>query len=419
MSERGKDDKIVSTVGCSMMPTRLADKKRMASARTCKRILFVLPNSDEFGGLERHLLQLVERLLNCDQEISIVCFGPDIFTRHFNPEWMSRVLVWPKGEPKSLFGWAKLFWGFRPEVLVFCYGWIASFPWQAPLAAMLVGIRRRFAIQHLVLPPLDPPAVGKDLRVWLRRRFGQRARRHFGWRVGGHFCTKTICVSDAVRNSLVDTLRFSPRKTITIHNGVSTSMYAPSRSIGAAVRDELGIGSEEFILICAARLSEAKGIDILIQAVARVIHRGILCKCIIVGDGPLKESLLQLVESLGISHYVSFQGFRSDVRPYLQAATAFILTSHLEGLPLAVLEAMASGLPCIVTDVGGNAEAVAHNVSGLVVAPDSIDEAENAIVYFATHAGERTEMAKKAREIARRCFDIDIQMEQLVEAILG
>ncbi len=249
-------------------------------------------------------------------------------------------------------------------------------PWQANLAAMLVGIRRRFAIQHLVLPPLPPPEGGNGPRAWLRRRIGKRARRFLGWRVGGHLCTKTLCVSDAVRDSLLNTLRFPRRKTITIHNGVSISTFFPSSSNGAAIRARLEIGPDEFLLVCAARLSEAKGIDILIEALNQVIRRGVSCKCMILGDGPLKGRLLEQVDTAGISDYVFFEGFQKDVRPYLQAGSAFILTSHLEGLPLAVLEALSCGLPCIVTNVGGSAEAVKHGVTGLVIPPASVEEAE-------------------------------------------
>jgi glycosyltransferase involved in cell wall biosynthesis len=180
----------------------------------------------------------------------------------------------------------------------------------------------------------------------------------------------------------------------------------------------LGVGPEEFLLVCAARLTKVKGIDILLQAVSQVIRQGISCKCIIVGDGPLKEILLQQAQSLGLAGHVFFEGFQEDVRPYLQAGSAFILTSHLEGLPLSVLEAMACGLPCIVTNVGGSAEAVIDRVVGLVIPPASVDAAAEAILYLATHPHERGQMASRARERVSLAFDIEDKMSELRDLIL-
>jgi len=138
-----------------------------------------------------------------------------------------------------------------------------------------------------------------------------------------------------------------------------------------------------------------------------------------VGDGPLKEKLVQEANFLGVSNYVFFEGFQDDVRPYLQAGSAFILTSHLEGLPLSVLEAMACGLPCIVTNVGGSAEAVKHQVVGLVIPRASVDAAAEAILYLATHPDERARMASRARETVCQAFDIDDRMSELRDVILS
>lgn len=391
----------------------------VAEAATGKRILFVLPNAGEFGGLERHLLQLIERLVPYELRISIVCFGPDIFSEHMSPEWRGCVRVVAKHEPETFLEWIRLFRELKADQVVFCYGWIASFPWQATLASLMAGVSERLAIQHLVLPPLPPLPEGTGPRAFLRRLIGKRQRCLWGWKIGGACCTQTICVSNAVRKSLVTKLGFSCRKTITVHNGVSVSTFTPSQSNGSTMRRQLGIGPDEFVLVCAARLSPVKGIDILLQAVSKVIHRGVSCSCIVIGDGPLKEELQCMAASLGINHSVHFEGFQNEVRPYLQAGSAFILTSHLEGLPLSVLEASSCGLPCIVTDVGGSAEAVKQGVTGVVICPGSVQAAEDAILYLATHERERFEMGVRAREFMLTSFDIEKQMGELIKKIIA
>ena len=128
-----------------------------------------------------------------------------------------------------------------------------------------------------------------------------------------------------------------------------------------------------------------------------MLRDGIQCKCVIVGDGPLRTELLEQSQKLGLSDHIFFEGFRAEVLPYLQAANVFILTSRSEGLPLSILEAMACGLPCIVTNVGGNAEAVTDKADGLVVPPESADAVAGAISFLATHPIERAQMSRITR----------------------
>jgi glycosyltransferase involved in cell wall biosynthesis len=414
------NEKNVTTPESPVMGTGLGNQKPRAQlAHARKRIMFVLPKTTEFGGLERHLLDLLRRLKEPHLHRLIVCFDHDVISAHMDGDQRAQVVVECEKEPETLREWIRMIRTARPDIIVFIYSWIEAFPWQAHIAALLAGVRRRFSIHQLIahLPP--PPVRGWSPRNMLRRLIGWRARYVLGIRVSGYLSMKTICVSNAVRDVLVNAYGFPARKSVTVHNGVSTSVFVPSKVGGAFVRDRLGVGPDDFLLICAARLAEAKGVDILIEAVCRVLHQGICCKCIIVGDGPLKEKLVKRVNELGLSNYVLFEGFQNDVRPYFQAGSAFILTSHQEGLPLSVLEAMASGLPCIVTKVGGSAEAVKHQVAGLVIPPGSVEEAENAIVYLATHPLERAQMASKTREIVIRDFDIENRISDLKHIILN
>jgi glycosyltransferase involved in cell wall biosynthesis len=396
-----------------------SEKSHASSGGSAKKILFILPKNEEFGGLEIHLFDLLRRLREPGLSPVIVCFGNDRISPRMDDDLIAQVEVKCVEEPVSLRDWIRLIRRIHPHIIVFCYSWIKAFPWQAPAAAFLAGVHRRFAIQHLIPPPPPPPVEGKSLVNRLRRLVGGRARYLFKVNLTGRLSKKTVCVSNAVRDSIVQDYRFPRRKTVTIHNGVSTSKFAQCDCSADAIRNRFNIGLDDFLLVCAARLSPEKGVDILLHAVSRVLRQGVSCKCIILGDGPLKGKLLQEANSLGLWDHVFFEGFQKDVRPYLQAASAFILTSHLEGLPLSVLEAMASGLPSIVTDVGGTSEAVKDQVTGLVIPDNSLDAAEKAILYLATHPRERAEMASKARETVCEHFDIDEKMNELRQVILN
>jgi glycosyltransferase involved in cell wall biosynthesis len=385
------------------------DEQRPVLSDTARREVLFLTRVHEFGGAERHLLSLISRLREPGFHLSILCLADDVFTDRLGPG-LDISVIRHKEVPVSLWGWVKLFRASQPDVVVFIYSWIWTFPWIASVGAWLAGIRRRFSIQHLIVP--KSPNRSPIRRV-VRLLFGPVKSR-----IAADLFYATICVSNALRDSLVKDFGFPARKMRTIHNGVSLSEFVPSESNGVQMRAKLRLRSDEFILVCAARLSKQKGIDILLQAVARVVRDGLCCKCVIVGDGPLREQLGEQAREMGLSGHVFFEGFREDVRPYLQAGSAFVLASHQEGLPLSILEAMACGLPCIVTDVGGNAEAITHQLNGLVVPPGSVDAIASAISYLATHPHERAQMSRAARATASEAFDIESSMAEIKRVIL-
>src|SRR6266852_741302 len=377
---------------------------RRVESRT---VLFVT-NTIGYGGSEKHLREIIDRLGDRGVRPMILCANTDPFSTRLNNHYAKVIRC--ENALKSAWDWFRVFRDVRPDVAVFIYGTLLDIPWYASAAGWFALVRRLYGIQHLIPPPLPPKVEVRSIRDVLRRLIGRRTRFLLSLRVPPYLCDKTICVSNAVRESLVRNYRFPPEKTVTIHNGVSVSKFGPSGREGITVRERLGIHSEEFVLVCAARLSEEKGIDILLLAMSELSRRNVLCKCIIVGDGSLRERLSEQVWQLGLASHIFILGFQEDVRPYLLAANAFVLTSHREGLPFAILEAMACGLPCIVTNVGGNAEAVAHKDTGVVVKAGSPDEVADAVSYLLTHPEERARMSRAARLRVCEAFDIEKRM---------
>jgi glycosyltransferase involved in cell wall biosynthesis len=382
------------------------------------RTLLFATNASGFGGSEKHLLELIKRLGRTGVQSHILEVGADVHADHLEGSDSSDVGIRCEKIQNSFWDWFRFLRRTRPDIVVFVYGWIRSFPWYSSMAAYLAGVPTRFAIQHSIAEPL-PKVEGWSMRNVLRRLVGGRRRTRLASSISALFYNATICVCNAVRERLITDYRFPPNRTITICNGVSVSEFVPSDSNRASVRTRLGIGSEEFLLVCVTRLSKEKGVDLLLMAMARLSSHGLRCKCIIVGDGPLKKLLSDQAQSLGLNGRVLFEGFQKDVRPFLQTADAFVLTSDFEGLPLSVLEAMACGLPCVVTNVGGNVEAVQHMVHGLIVAPGSVDETADAISYLVTHPRERAQMSKMVRARVREAFDIEDRMAEIKHVILN
>ena len=120
-----------------------------------------------------------------------------------------------------------------------------------------------------------------------------------------------------------------------------------------------------------ASLTEQKGHEILIEAAGIIVEKNRNVIFLIVGDGPRKEELIGLVNEKKLSNYFIFTGIRNDIPKIFKITDIFVLSSHWEGLPITVLEAMASKIPVVVTDVGGNEEVVLNNKTGIIVPPNS------------------------------------------------
>ena len=376
-------------------------------------VVFFVTNTVTYGGAEKHLIQLVNQLYQSHVRSVIICLKEDPFSERLSPDRAQVIKQWSAG---GFFSWLSLFFRMRPKSVVFIPG-VSAFPWYAYLAAKCAGAAGLHCIQHNTQDPLPPPVPITSLRGVMRRCFGWRTRYVFDAGMGTRIANYTICVSEAVRRSLVDGHGYPADKTIAILNGVNVSEFGPCETNRAAVRKRLGFSADDIVLVCVARLTPEKGVDILLKAVAKLVGESGGCKCVVVGDGPLKQQLAGMVVSLGLQKHVLLEGFQADVKPYLQAADIFALTSYNEGLPFAVLEAMACGLPCVVTNVGGNAEAVTAQ-EGYVVNSGSANEVAQAISRLLKNRQQRMRMSRSSRTRVMEVFNLDLRMKELEEAIL-
>jgi glycosyltransferase involved in cell wall biosynthesis len=132
-------------------------------------------------------------------------------------------------------------------------------------------------------------------------------------------------------------------------------------------RRSLNIALQEYVVGYTGRLSEEKGLIYLVGAVANLRDAAVPVKLLIVGDGPERLALEQLVRDRGLENLVIFAGFQTDVEKWLPVLDVFILPSLTEGTPMALLEAMAASVPVIATAVGGVPKVITDGVDGLLV----------------------------------------------------
>ena len=183
------------------------------------------------------------------------------------------------------------------------------------------------------------------------------------------FATTVVAVSSAVANSLRVHYGVPTSKISVIHNGVDdTSLVASSRDEA----EPSGHGTTPKRVLTIARLVPAKGLDVLLDAMALVIGEYGDVELHVVGDGCLRTALEEQAHELGIAANVTFHGHLEDVAASLLAADVFVLTSRSEGLGVAAIEAMAASRPVVASATGGLPEVVVHGETGLLVSPRSV-----------------------------------------------
>jgi len=388
------------------------------SPRPRRRLLFVTKTS-VLGGTEKHLIDVLAGLDLSRVEPIVLCLGDDVYREPLKHVAAGAVRVEVSVEPSGWLGYWNLFARFRPAVIVFVNGQLGLFPASAYLVGRLGGKRRVVGIEHLLADVAPAPVGGRGLVGRLRSACGWRARHMARLRLAGTLSHWTICVSDAVRERLVTQYAYPPARTVTVVNGINVDHYGGASDPDRPLRLELGIAAGIPVVLCVASLVRQKRVDLLLEALARLKAAGTPCVCVIAGEGPLRTALTEQACRLELAGCVRFVGFVKDIRPYLQASDLFVMSSDKEGLPLALLEAMASGLPCIATDVGGNREAILHGESGLLVEAGSADALADAMRYGLTQDAAMRTMGANGRDRIRRRFRVEETVRRVAAIVCG
>lgn len=214
-------------------------------------------------------------------------------------------------------------------------------------------------------------------------------------------------VSAELREGFLSRTQLRPHSAVVVHNGIDANVFAQSSHSG--VREELGIGADEALVLSVGNIRPAKGYEVLLEAAQRTVDRGLACRFVVVGHArePLMSSLLDKRAELGLDRVVKFIGFRSDVARLLSAADAFLLTSHSEGFSLATVQAMAAGVPVVSTRCGGPEGILQHQRSGLLVELGAVDQIADAIGQILNQPELRVRLTAEALVKVRNSFTMD------------
>jgi glycosyltransferase involved in cell wall biosynthesis len=215
---------------------------------------------------------------------------------------------------------------------------------------------------------------------------------------------RVVGVGEAVRQALIHNEGLAPDRVSVIYNGIDVPAFAGASAQREAVRRELGIEEEAFVIIQVARLDYLKDHATAVRTLAGVVAQHPNALLVLVGEGPELAKIQAVIAELRLESRVRLLGLRHDIPRLLGAADVFLLTSISEGIPVTIIEAMAAGLPVVSTDVGGVAEVVEEGLTGfLAPAGDHAALAER-LLRLAAYPELRRRLGTAGRERARDHF---------------
>jgi glycosyltransferase involved in cell wall biosynthesis len=231
-----------------------------------------------------------------------------------------------------------------------------------------------------------------------------------------------VAVSDTVRQSTIKHLGIPKADIRVIYNSVDQETLKTWPGQASEIRTELNIPRDAFVYVNVGRLDPQKGQSFLIHAFKEMAADHPNTYLAFVGEGALSGELKELASSLNIQDRVKFLGRRTDIGACLELSDAFVFPSLFEGLPLAPIEAMMKGVPCIATRIGAMQEIMTDGENGLLVSHGSVSELCVAMRKLYKNPSLRQQLAESAKTIASERFDSSMGLktwENLFREVAG
>lgn len=328
--------------------------------------VILLTDADVFAGTERHMLDLARGLRAAGVPVTLACPSPSALEDAARKEDLPFLAIQKRGllDRAAVRTLAGLLRSGDADVVHAHNGRTAL---SAALAVRRGGRGRCVMTQHFLHPnhatQRGPKALLSGLaHGWVTRQM-----------------SVIIAISEAVRAATLARGEAPDGKITVIPNGIAALDAGPP-DVARETRRSLGVAPNAPLVVCAARLEAEKDLASLVVAMSAVRDALPAARCLIAGDGSLRDALEQQIQRLGLAGVVQFLGFRPDAPALIAAADLFVLPSLAEPFGLALLEAMALGKPVVATRAGGPLEIVEDGETGLLVPPSSPGDLAEAIV---------------------------------------
>lgn len=345
----------------------------------------------EVGGAERLLVSILPRLDRTKFEPSVVYLHGDDLRPELERAGIRVTRINSKGK-LDLGAFAQLVQLLRDEKIDILHTHLI----QADLLGFFAARRAKVPV---IISTKHNTNYFQSHAVWLPRVDAFVNRR----------LAKIIAVSEAVKKHYIETQRLPADKIEVIHNGIELERFRNAKPID---KTTLGLKPADRLVVCVASLKEKKGHAILLKAWPHVVAKHPNAHLALVGDGPLRDTLKQSADSLPVRETIHFLGNRSDVPSILASADVFVLPSLWEGFGIAVVEAMAAGVPVVASRVDGVCEVLRIHQDGVLVQPCDSQGLATAIIAMLDGRPQVGQLVAKASQRAEE-FSVNRTVERL------
>ena len=373
----------------------------VCDAKVRPHVLFLIDHLMALGGGETNLLKVVQlmppELVRCS-----------VATFRIKPEIRQSISV-----PVYVFPWKRFF---------HADAWKAAIALRKLIKTEKVDIVQTYFETSNLWGGLVAKLSGA-LLLSSRRDMGilRKPKYALAYRLVNRLSDRVLAVSEEVKRFCIDTDRFDPQRISVVYNGVDLKHIAAD-----AAKDNPFAGADwagaSHIITCVGNIRRIKGIDVLVRTAQRVCRE--LPDAVFVIAGSLYESdyseeIQAMIRQLGLEKNVRLLGFVADPVPLLKMSDAFCLLSRSEGFCNALLEAMACGVPCVVTRVGGNPEAITDGQNGFMVSVEDDAAAAETLLMLLRDPEQRAQIGESGRKSVQTRFSADVMIQKLIKVYRG
>lgn len=233
-----------------------------------------------------------------------------------------------------------------------------------------------------------------------------------------HLPHGVMTTSEHIRRDMITKQALDPFRTCSVPTGVDLGIF-DSTNTHDDLRKELGIEKESIVLGIVAFLRDYKGVHLCLDTVELLRHHFPSLKLLVVGDGPEGARLREKAKALDIESHVLFAGFRSDIHRVLTTLNIFVLPSTAgEGVPQAITQAMAMGVPVVATSIGGIPEVVIHEQTGMLAPANNVEALTHCIQVVLNDATLCAKMVARAKALVAQSYSLEVMLDA-VEKFYG